>query len=617
MMKRLLMIAAVVVAALAIAVVSLSAFVTGERTRARVEAELSRWLGASVRVGEPVSLALRMTPVLTLQDVDLEDTRIGWALQDARIDVDLALSALLSGDAEVSAIAISGGRITLPRQTDGDDMLAGVGKLAASLSDEIRQLLRHPLQMKGATLVRTLERGGQDILATDVSFRISAAETGSVNLRGALNAGDQTVQWTASLSDRKVLAGPGEGGLVVTVASPLATLRLDGQLLRADTAWFRGDMEFSASDLRGLAGRFGHDLAGEGAAFGAARLVGSGEISATALAMTQAEIEFDGNQGGGRLVLDLAGARPRLEGTLAFETLDLSAHVAEGASAAAEGVAAGWLRQPFGSVLSRADVDLRLSATRLVAGNIAVGPTAVSILLRDRDLSIDIGETLFEGGGLDLSARLRPDPEGKGFLGTASLAFDRFPAVRVPLPDRGPAPTAGSLSGRTQWNGRGENLDALVAAASGTATVKAFDLRFADGGVDTLLAGLLGSGGAVDTSVPSFFDLVSVEATGTMEALKVASARAYTPAHVLNASGRVTLPSGALSLGGELRKRRPGDAPNEDGGAGRGHSADTGGGKTVPAPASQHSGLPVLVRGTLSEPLVVPDLTRLEDRPTR
>ena len=91
MMKRLFLGMAVLAAVLAIGFVSLSAFVTGESTRARVESELSRWLGASVSVGSPVALSLRTTPVLTLRDVDLEDTRGGWSLHGATIDVDLAL----------------------------------------------------------------------------------------------------------------------------------------------------------------------------------------------------------------------------------------------------------------------------------------------------------------------------------------------------------------------------------------------------------------------------------------------------------------------------------------------------------------------------------------------
>ena len=618
MMKRLFLGVAVLAAVLAIGFVSLSAFVTGERTRARVEAELSRWLGASVSVGAPVALRLRTTPVLALRDVELKDTRAGWSLHDARIDVELALSGLLSGEARVSAIAISGGRITLPYRGGSGDMPGHVNTLASSLSDELRYLLRHPLRLSGATLSRKAPDGEESVLASDVSFQLAAAGAGAVSLRGALTAGDQSVQWTATLSDRRVLEGPGEGDLVVNLASPLATLRLDGTLLRADTAWFRGDMEFSASDLRGLASRFGYELTGEGAAFGAARVVGSGEISATALSLTRADIEFDGNTGDGRLVLDLAGPRPRLEGTLAFDTLDLSAHVAEGATRPSEDTAAGWLRRPFEDVLARADVDLRLSATRLVAGDVSIGPTAVSILLRDRDLSVDVGETRVEGGGLDLSARLRPDPEGRGFLGTAALVLDSIPAIRLPLPTEGPVPTAGTISGRTQWNGRGASLDALVASATGTARLKASDLRFSRGGADTLLAGLLGSGDVADASRPSLFETISVELSGTAETLEVLSARAYTPVHVLRGSGRVSLPSGTLSLSGHLHTRSVDDSPSDAGDmAHRGPSGarEEGPGQEKPVEASP--GLPVLVRGTLFEPLVVPDLTRVDERPTR
>ncbi|MAB00198.1 MAG: hypothetical protein CMN87_13795 [Stappia sp.] len=612
MMKRLFLGMAVLAAVLAIGFVSLSAFVTGESTRARVESELSRWLGASVSVGSPVALSLRTTPVLTLRDVDLEDTRGGWSLHGATIDVDLALSGLVSGQARVSSISISGGRILLPDWHGDNGVFADAGALASSLSEELRRLLRHPLTVGGTTLVQVNPEGRESVLARDVSLRLSASGAGAVTLRGSLNAGDQTLQWTATLSDRAVLEGPGEAALLVNLASPLATLRLDGTLLRADMAWFRGNMEFAASDLRGLVERFGHDLDGEGAAFGAVRLAGSGEISATALSMTRADIEFDGNSGDGRLVLDLAGPRPRLEGTLAFDTLDLSAHVTEGiAGVGDEAAAAGWLRQPLQEVLAPADIDLRLSATRLVTGDVSIGPTAVSILLRDRDLSIDVGETRVDGGGLDLSARLRPDPAGEGFLGAATLVLDAIPAGRLPLPVEGPVPVAGTLSGRTQWNGRGKDLDALLTSASGTVLLKASGLRFSGGGADTLLAGLLGSDTVADPNLPSSFDFVSVELVGSAETLDLSSAEAFTPDHVLSASGRVSLPSGTLSLRGRLRKRLPGDGPAQTS-----DGASTGG-SVEPEASGETAGLPVLVRGTVFEPLIVPDLTRVDERPTR
>lgn len=108
----------------------------------------------------------------------------------------------------------------------------------------------------------------------------------------------------------------------------------------------------------------------------------------------------DGNRATGSLSLSLAAGRPRVEGTLGLDQLELSPYLGEGSSVSERlwGTvlpAHGAAKDTF---IAEADADLRLSAARVSLDGGTVGRGAVSFSLKDRVLAAEFPEIELTGG---------------------------------------------------------------------------------------------------------------------------------------------------------------------------------------------------------------------------
>ena len=187
------------------------------------------------------------------------------------------------------------------------------------------------------------------------------------------------------------------------------------------------------------------------------------------LSLGDATVVLDGNAGEGALALDLRAARPALQGTLAFDTLDLSAY-ADGIAAAidlaraAPGQPLDWPR------LDQIDVDLRLSANALKVGTRRFGRTAASAALRDSRLDVAVGDMQLYGGRLsaNFSARMSdgsPDGTLQARIDQVDIGDTLTDLAHVSRLD-GKADITLNLSTRGEtWNG-------LVGSLAGAASVK-------------------------------------------------------------------------------------------------------------------------------------------------
>ena len=135
-------------------------------------------------------------------------------------------------------------------------------------------------------------------------------------------------------------------------------------------------------------------------------------LSKKRAALDNAVLSFGDHAAKGSLTLDMAGemagARPRLEGTVAYDTLDLT-----GALAAASETPGGepsfgnlpFVRQDAAHPL---DFDLRLSADRLQAASFETGPLALSVTRVQNCLSIDVASVTLFGGHATASLDINP-----------------------------------------------------------------------------------------------------------------------------------------------------------------------------------------------------------------
>lgn len=591
-MKRLL---AILTAAFVLAsAAGLSAYllIAREVSRERVEAMLSSHFGGTVHLAAAPRISLLQGPSLEIEDLRLEGRDGRWTVEADRLVSNIEPARLFFGEVLLSSHLLEGARLHF----DGLDLAPAS---LAGLGEDLTRLIEAQVAIAGGEVSWGDTRQPRLV---DLSLRLNPTVEGG-SIRGSLMAGDQKVEFSASLGNRGTLTGRASGPVAVSIASPLAAFRMNGALRNPDAARLEGTFEFSTSDFRGLSIRFGRALVGE-ASFGALRIGGQGAVDLSRLVLDTARLELDGNVGEGRLGFELGEKRPRLEGTLAFESFDLSAYLGELQGIAGLAVASGdkganSLRQrPLAGFLRAGDIDLRLSTAKFVTAGLSGGPSAISLLLRDGDLTVDLSETMVAGGVLDGAARLKPvGGGGEDFDFSANVVVEAVDTrqltgfARVSLPD------TGRLSLRIDRSGRGETLAAILASAGGEVELALEKASFPAGG--EVLGRLLSDGQAASGSssgsgpgsgaTPLVVERLSAKARVEEGDLRLAEVEVLTGQQVLQAGGRMSLTDLALSLRGRLAPRLAGTQPD--------------------AAAIAEAGMPVLVRGTLAQPSLLPDLT--------
>lgn len=242
-----------------------------------------------------------------------------------------------------------------------------------------------------------------------------------------------------------------------TVKSPMFMADLHGVLVTGARLQLTAERAaLDIADLRAFAHWLGVE-AGNGMGFKRLRINGTMDIAGAAIDIPSAELVLDGNSARGSVSVTLTSGRPSLEGTLAFDTLDLAAYLsreekAKGGLLSAASAIAG-LSAPADepSLLTALDADFRISADRVVVAASPLGRAAASISLRDRRLNASLTDVELDDGGvgmvqlgLDLRESL-PRLEVRGDFKGVDLGRLLTP-VGANFPLKGRANISGDLS---------------------------------------------------------------------------------------------------------------------------------------------------------------------------
>lgn len=141
---------------------------------------------------------------------------------------------------------------------------------------------------------------------------------------------------------------------------------------------------------------------------------GKMEWAGQTLNFPSGRFKLDANFAAGSLMFNCEGERPLIDGTLAFERLELSALMARSRSDAATPITASTVQQPPEwlpprlhqfltevdlPILRELDIDLRVSAGSTVAGDVSLGRTAAALTLHDGRILLDLAEMQLPNGG--------------------------------------------------------------------------------------------------------------------------------------------------------------------------------------------------------------------------
>ena len=147
-------------------------------------------------------------------------------------------------------------------------------------------------------------------------------KTGAVAAKGRLDTGKEGVTFDVALGDAYTAAAGGSSTLKAGFEARPARARIEGTALFAALAEFTGDLSASSGSLFDLMRWMGAETTASGDPFKASL---NGKIKATTrdVAFTETDVLVNASASRFEGRLDLAGARPKLEGNIASERIDL------------------------------------------------------------------------------------------------------------------------------------------------------------------------------------------------------------------------------------------------------------------------------------------------------
>jgi len=475
-MKRVL-IAIGVILVLLVAIVIIVPFVVPTSTLVDyVKEEVEGATGRKLTVNGDPSFSIFPDVALTLPEVALSNAPGGEAEDLVRIksaDIQVDLMAAISGDVVIKRFVLVEPVIAIEKDANGRfnfefDPPAGAAAPAASESSSGDSgggggglaLRLDDVRLENATFIYMDAQTGQRQELKGVNAKLSLPDfAGPFDMDASAEWQGRQVSVVAHVDKPQAIAAGQETALRLTAES--------GDLFKVDfngTAT-AGTAPKGAGRLTVTADRLGELLAWVGAAMGPeVKLPSSISLDAnvtgspTAVALSDAAIGFDENRLTGAIRAGLAGARPSLFADLSGGDLDLRPYMpAEakegvGTSAGAAAPAGGskdWSDDPIDlSGLDAADVDLHIAADSIKTGIVDTAATDIKLVsegkrtnltitklgLYDGDatgaVSIDRrGATpkfaiKLDGNGIQAQPMLQQFADFGDFLGTVELAVD-------------------------------------------------------------------------------------------------------------------------------------------------------------------------------------------------
>ena len=407
------------------------------------------------------------------------------------------------------------------------------------------------------------------------SISRSFAATGQFDWRG------ERVDGSISASDFVAALSGDRSGLKARLASAPLKLAFDGAVANRTSMMMEGTLTIDSPSLRNALRWAGQAPPGSGG-FGRFALKARANLVGPSIALTNVNVELDGNDAEGVMTYASNNGRQTLQATLAADNLDFTPYISTFRLLASG--ARDWNRQAFDlKALSTTDLDMRLSAARVTVGASKLGRTAFGANLRGGALALSVGEAQIYGG------------VAKGSFGIARSDAVADIKAQFQLTDVDLQACASELFGVSKLSGRGNLNVSLVASGSspfalaqsldGTATLTGHDGAIAGFNVEQLLRRLerrplSGAGNFRSGSTP--YDNMTIalkfaEGIATTEDVRVES-----PATRLTLTGTASVPAREYDLKGVA---------------------------SLIAPVSGTPGfeLPFVVQGPWDDPLIFPD----------
>jgi AsmA protein len=402
--KRLALAIAGVLAAIAVVVIAGPLFIPREAVLSAIKDEIKAATGLDLTVRGHASVSLFPWGNVSLGDVVLGgESDAEPALAAKELHARLRLVPLLFGRIGAADLALSHAHVTVIVAPDGSSNWSGLSdKFARALMPGVRPAERvtsiSEIRIADGTVAIRDEAHGIDERLSGMEMSLAwPAIARSFAATGRFVWRNETIDASISLADIVATLTGARSGLKVRLSGAPFKLAFDGHLNRAPTFRLDGTLAADTDSLRrALAWSGLMPLPGGG--FGRFALKAQMGMVGGAVALSAVNVELDGNTAEGSMTFTSEG-RNTLQGTLAADELNLAPFLSTLHMLRTTG--RDWSAVPIVlDGLTGFDLDLRISARRILLGPATLGRTAAAANLREGRLTIAIGEAQAFGGVL-------------------------------------------------------------------------------------------------------------------------------------------------------------------------------------------------------------------------
>ncbi len=316
-----------------------------------------------------------------------------------------------------------------------------------------------------------------DIAIEAIDMRASWPRlSASANFAGRLTYRNTAVRFQGWLEQPLEVLRGGDSAGVFQLRSDLLTFWTSGHLSGGPKVEYSGSVSATAPSLRTFAETIGYTFSKHGT-FADLALSCDVDVAAGNATFTNLTLRLDGNDYQGNLEIQNVAHSPQISGTLASDFLDVTPFLTGVREPA---VSSGlWSRKPLDlPQLDLANLDLRVSATRLRLYDLEVHDAALSLLAKPGMIDLALAEATANTGAI----------RGRFALTEKDRVFD----LRVsgsgsgidlqPMVFEGERPLTGSLDASLRLESSGQDVNALMQGLNGEAAFSASNGSF--NGVD-------------------------------------------------------------------------------------------------------------------------------------
>lgn len=447
---------------LLVAAIVVPSFIPTDVYKDKITVAVRDATGRELTIGGDIGISLWPPVELEVQDVAFANAPGASpghmaSLKQLRIDVDVL--SLLSDAVKIDSFVLVEPEIHLQIDKDGvanwtlvraeQEAPAATGEAEPDEAPDQtaggglpENIFLGDVRLEGGRVTYSDARSGESQEISDVSMTIALPDLDSkLTAEGGLvwNGKAVKLSFTAD-SPRRLMTGE-TGKLELKTEAETLRLAYSGALTLDKAIHMVGALDLDVPSIRELAAWSGNPIAAGGSGLGPLKIKGQVIVDDKIFAFTDAQISLDAMNARGDFSADTRAAKPALKGRLEVDMLDLNPYLppeakgqaakkSDKASKKAKAKAQEWSDEPIDlSALKLVNADFDLKVGGIHARDIKIGPSALSLALKDGLLVSDLTQlSLYDGLG---KGRIVLD--GRGAVPTLEQSFTIAGVAAEPL----------------------------------------------------------------------------------------------------------------------------------------------------------------------------------------